>query len=176
MPLAALNQANIEYRVLGPQDSPHPPVLFIQGILVDERLWDHVAEGLARKGFRGILPTWPLGSHAVPVNEGAELSPRGVAAMIHDFMVALDLSDVTLVGSDTGGGICQLVVDAYPDRIGRLVLTNCDAFDKCPPFPFDIAFGVLRGPVSIKALCRLLRLRMLRHSPLGFRLLIHRPH
>lgn len=95
--------------------------------------------------------------------------------MINDMIVALDLSDVTLVGSDTGGGLCQLVVDAHPDRIGRLLLTNCDAFDKCPPFPFDLAFRLLRGPVTIKALCRQLRLRTLRHSPLGYGLLINRP-
>jgi pimeloyl-ACP methyl ester carboxylesterase len=175
MPLAALNQANIEYRVLGPQDSPHPPVLFIHGILVDERLWDHVAEGLARKGFRCILPTWPLGSHTVPVNEGADLSPHGVAAMIHDFMVALDLSDVTLVGNDTGGGLCQLVIDGYPERIGRLVLTNCDAFDKFPPFPFTTVFAMLRGPKSIKTLFATMRLTPLRHSPLGFGLLLNKP-
>ena len=175
MPLAALNQANIEYRVLGPQDSPHPPVLFIHGILVDERLWAHVAEGLARKGFRCILPTWPLGSHTVPVNEGADLSPHGVAAMIHDFMVALDLSDVTLVGNDTGGGLCQLVIDAYPDRIGRLVLTNCDAFDKFPPFPFNAVFALLRGPKSIRAMLVTMRPSALRHSPLGFGLLVTKP-
>jgi pimeloyl-ACP methyl ester carboxylesterase len=175
MPLAALNQANIEYRVLGPQDSPHPPVLFVHGILVDGRLWDHVAERLARKGFRCILPNWPLGSHTVPVNDGAELSPRGVAAMIHDFMVALDLSDVTLVGNDTGGGLCQLVIDAYPDRIGRLVLTNCDAFDKFPPFPFNTVFALMRGPKSIKGLLVTMRPTALRHSPLGFGLLANKP-
>jgi pimeloyl-ACP methyl ester carboxylesterase len=157
MPQIALKQATIAYRVLGPEDSPHPPVLFVHGILVDERLWDKVAEGLARQGFRCILPTWPLGSHTIPVGDEAELSPHGVASMIHDFMVALDLSGVTLVGNDTGGGLCQLVIDAYPDRIGRLVLTNCDAFDKFPPFPFNVVFA------------------MLRHSPLGFGLLANHP-
>jgi len=121
------------------------------------------------------VPTWPLGSHTIPVKETAALSLPGVAEMINDAIVALDLSDVTLVGSDTGGGICQLVIDTYPDRIGRLVLTNCDAFDKCPPFPFDIVFGLLRGPVSIQTLFRQMRLRMLRHSPLGFGLLINHP-
>jgi pimeloyl-ACP methyl ester carboxylesterase len=171
----ALRQATIEYQEFGPKDSPHAPVLFVHGILVDGRLWREVAEGLARRGFHCIVPTWPLGSHTFPVNEATSLSLPGVAEMINDALVALDLSDVTLVGSDTGGGICQLVVDGYPDRIGRLVLTNCDAFDKCPPFPFDIAFAVLRGPVSIKLLCRQLRLRALRHSPLGFGLLINKP-
>ena len=171
----ALRQATIEYEEFGPQDSPHAPVLFVHGILVDGRLWREVAEGLARRGFRCIVPTWPLGSHTIPVKEATALSLPGVAEMINDAIVALDLSDVTLVGSDTGGALCQLVVDAYPDRIGRLVLSNCDAFDKCPPFPFDIVFGLLRGPISIKALFGQLRLRMLRHSPLGFGLLINRP-
>ena len=171
----ALKQATIEYEQFGPQDSAHPPVLFVHGISVDGRLWRDVAENLARRGFRCIVPTWPLGSHTIPVREASALSLPGVAEIINDAIVALDLSDVTLGGSDTGGGICQLVVDAYPDRIGRLVLTNCDAFDKCPPFPFDIAFAVLRGPVSIKLLCRQLRLRALRHSPLGFGLLINKP-
>jgi pimeloyl-ACP methyl ester carboxylesterase len=175
MPEVALKQATIEYEQFGPQDSVHPPILFVHGILVDGRLWRAVAENLARRGFRCIVPTWPLGSHTIPVAEATALSLPGVAKMINDAIVALDLSDVTLVGSDTGGGLCQLVVDAYPDRIGRLVLTNCDAFDKCPPYPFDVAFGVLRGPITIKALMGPLRLRALRHSVIGFGLLINRP-
>ncbi len=171
----ALPQATIEYQEFGPQDSPHAPALFVHGILVDGRLWRGVAEGLARRGFRCIVPTLPLGSHTIPVGDPAALNLPGVAEMINDMIVALDLSDVTLVGSDTGGGLCQLVIDAHPERIGRLLLTNCDVFDKCPPFPFDLAFRLLRGPVSIKALCRQLRSRTLRHSPLGYGLLIDRP-
>ncbi len=78
---------------------------------------------------------------------------------------------MTLVGNDTGGGLCQLVIDAYPDPVGRLVLTNCDAFDKFPPFPFTLVFALLRGPISIKMLFEQMRLKALRHSPLGFGLL-----
>ena len=173
MPQVALDQATIDYRVLGPEDSPHPPVVFVHGILVDSRLWDRVADGLARQGFRCYLPNWPLGSHTIPVNDGAELSPRAVATMIRDFIDKLGLSDVTLVGNDTGGGLCQLVIDAYPDHVGRLVLTNCDAFDKFPPFPFTLVFALLRGPISIKVLFEQMRLKALRHSPLGFGLLVN---
>jgi pimeloyl-ACP methyl ester carboxylesterase len=172
MPQVALEQATIDYRVLGPEDSAAPPVLFVHGILVDNRLWSGVAEGLARQGFRCYLPNWPLGSHAIPVGDPAALSPKGVATMIRDFIVALGLSDVTLVGNDTGGGLCQLVVDAYPEHVGRLVLTNCDAFDKFPPFPFTLVFALLRGPRSIKVLFEQMRLKPLRHSPLGFGLLV----
>lgn len=175
MPHVVLKQATIPYRVLGPENSAHPPVLFVHGILADERLWVPVAEGLAELGYRCILPTWPLGSHTIPVNEGADLSPRGIAAMIHDFIVALDLTDVTLLGNDTGGGLCQFLIDSHPDRIGRLVLTNCDAFDKFPPFPFPLVFALLRGPVSIKTLFAMMKWAPLRHSPVGYGLLLARP-
>ncbi|OBK15534.1 alpha/beta fold hydrolase [Mycobacterium asiaticum] len=172
MPQATLTHATVSYRVVGPADSPHPPVLFVHGILVDERLWDRVADGLAGMGYRCYLPTWPLGAHTIPAAEGADLSPAGIAAMINEFMVALDLSEVTLVGNDTGGALCQFVIDAHPGRIGRLVLTNCDAFDKFPPFPFWLVFALLRGPKSIKTLFAMMNVAALRHSPLGFGLLL----
>jgi pimeloyl-ACP methyl ester carboxylesterase len=175
MPQVALEQATIDYRVLGPDDSPQPPVLFIHGILADNRLWSDVAEGLAGLGFRCVLPNLPLGAHTIPVNDRAALSPTGLAALIRDFIVALGLSDVTLVGNDTGGGLCQFLIDAHPEHIGRLVLTNCDAFDKFPPFPFNAVFALLRGPVSIRALMLQMKPTPLRHSPLGYGLLMNDP-
>ena len=171
----ALKQATIEYQEFGPRDSAHPPVFFVHGVLVDGQLWHGVAEELARRGYRCIVPNLPLGSHTIPVKDASALSLPYVAEIVNDAIEALDLSDVTLVGSDTGGGICQLAVDARSDRIGRVVLTNCDAFDQCPPPPFGAVFSLLRGPISIKALLAPMRLPALRHSALGFGLLISRP-
>ena len=57
MPQVALAHATIDYRVLGPEDSPHPPVVFVHGVLVDSRLWDRVAEGLAGRGSVATCPT-----------------------------------------------------------------------------------------------------------------------
>jgi pimeloyl-ACP methyl ester carboxylesterase len=173
MPQVTLEQATIEYRVLGPDDSAHPPVLFVHGILVDHRLWTKVAEELARNGFRCILPDLPLGAHRIPVADSVPLTPLTVAEMIHDLIVALDLHDVTLVGNDTGGGLCQIVVDAHPEDVGRLVLTNCDAFEKFPPFPFTAVFSMIRGPRTIRLMSGLMKVPALRRSPLGFGLLLH---
>jgi pimeloyl-ACP methyl ester carboxylesterase len=175
MPQVTLEPATIDYQVLGPADSPHPPVVFVHGMLVNEKLWSQVASVLAEQGFRCYLPTLPLGSHTTPVTRRDVLSPSGVAGLIHEFLVALDLDDVTLVGNDTGGGLCQFLIDAHPERIGRLVLTNCDAFDKFPPFPFNAIFALLRGPRSIKALTTLLSPTPLRHSVLGYGLLAKSP-
>jgi pimeloyl-ACP methyl ester carboxylesterase len=171
MPSVTLPQATINYQDVGPTESPHPPVLFVHGILVDHRLWSGVARRLVERGYRCILPDWPLGSHTTPVTDRSRQSPAGLADTINDFIVALDLHEVTLVGNDTGGGLCQFLIDAHPDRIGRVVLTNCDAFDKFPPFPFNIVFALLRGPVSIKALLTAMKIKALRQSPLGFGLL-----
>jgi pimeloyl-ACP methyl ester carboxylesterase len=175
MPQVTLEHSTIEYRVLGPDDSAHPPVLFVHGILVDHRLWMKVAEELARNGFRCILPDLPLGSHRIPVDDSVPLTPNTVAEMIHEFIGALDLHDVTLVGNDTGGGLCQLLVDAHPDDAGRLVLTNCDAFEKFPPFPFNAVFATMRGPRSIGLLSTLMKPAAMRHSPLGYGLLLCHP-
>jgi pimeloyl-ACP methyl ester carboxylesterase len=175
MPQVALKQSAIEYRVIGSEDSSHRPVVFVHGILVDHRLWERVAEGLAQRGFRCILPDWPLGSHTVPVNDGTDLSPHTVVSLINDFITALGLEDVTLVGNDTGGGLCQFLIDAHPEAIGRLVLTNCDAFDKFPPFPFPLVFALLRGDRSIQFLAGQMKLTALRHSPFGYGLLVTDP-
>ncbi len=168
-------QACVDYVELGPRDSSQPPVLFVHGALVDSRLWSGVAHSLAEKGFRCVLPTWPLGSHTSPVTDRAVLSPQGVAELIHQFILALDLDDVTLVGSDTGGGVCQFLIDAHPDPIGRLVLTNCDAFDVFPPFPFNVVFALMRTGATTRALGRLMGLTALRHSPLAYGLLVNNP-
>ena len=140
MPEVALPAATIDYRESGPKDSAFPPVVFVHGALVDSRLWDAVAARLAGQGFRCLQPNLPLGSHSIPVNDRSALTPVGVADLLHDFLTALDLDDVTLVGNDTGGGLCQFLIDAHPERVGRLVLTNCDAFDQFPPFPFNAIF------------------------------------
>lgn len=171
----ALAQATIDYQEVGPADSRFPPVVFVHGMIVDERLWSAVAAGLAERGHRCLLPRLPLGCHTTPVTDRSVLTPRGLADLIGDFIEALDLTDVTLVGNDTGGGLCQFLIDARPDRIGRLVLTNCDAFDRFPPFPFDVVFALMRGPVTIRTLFTGLRLRALRHSPVGYGMLAHRP-
>jgi pimeloyl-ACP methyl ester carboxylesterase len=53
---------------------------------------------------------------------------------------ALDLQDVTLVGNDTGGGLCLAALGTgHPGlaRIGRLVLTDCDSYEHFPPKGFE---------------------------------------
>ena len=167
-----LPAGTIHYRESGPADGR--PVVFVHGFLVDDTLWSDVPERLAEAGFHTFAPTWPLASHTTAMKPGADLSPRGVARVVASFLEALDLHDVVLVGSDTGGAVSQLVLDEDRSRVGRLVLTNCDAFDSFPPFPFDALFRVARHPVLATALLQPMRSSFLRHSRLGFGGLVRR--
>ena len=115
-----------------------PAVLLFHGFMVDERLWDPIVPTLAAAGLRVVRPTLPIGSHRVPL--ATSPTPRGVAHLVADLIEQLDLNDVTLVGNDSGGAMSQLMLSERPERVGRLVLTNCDTADNFPPFPFNLLF------------------------------------
>ena len=159
-----LPQGTVTYRAAGPADSAVPPVVFVHGLLVDGRLWTGVADRLAARGIRSYAPNWPLGAHRVPMRADADLSPRGLARIINEFLAAIDLTDVTLVGSDTGGALCQFTIDTDHSRIGRLVLTNCDAFDVFPPREFSGLVTTGRHPALIQPMLALLTVPAVRHS------------
>jgi len=163
-----LAAGTVTYRAAGPADSAFPPVVFVHGLLVDAQLWTAVADLLAERGIRSYAPTWPLGAHPLAMHPDADLSPRGQAAIIHDFLAALELTDVTLVGNDTGGALCQFLIDTDHRRVGRLVLTNCDAFDVFPPPEFAGLLRWGRYPWLLKPVAAALRNSALRHGPRGF--------
>lgn len=118
-----------------------PTLVFIHGLLANSQLWSRVIPQLVSR-FRCIAPDLPLGAHSYPMHPGADLSPLGVAHLVVEVLEALDLHEVTLIGNDTGGAICQLVIAHHPERITRLVLTNCDAFEKFfPPLVSPFSFG-----------------------------------
>jgi hypothetical protein len=88
----------------------------------------------------------------------ADLTPPAVARLVAEVMDALDLRDVVLVGNDTGGGLCQLVVAAHPERLAGLVLVTCDAYEHFPPAVLRPAAWLGRAPAPLAhAVLRLLR-------------------
>ena len=166
--VADLPQGRLSYRIAGPLSSSRPPVVFVHGLLVDSRLWAPVAERLAAEGVRSYAPTLPLGAHELPMNAGADLSPDGVAGLVGDFIAALGLDNVTIVGNDTGGAICQLMLGGDASRIGAAVLTNCDAFDSFPPRALAPLFFAGRHPAIVACLLPGLRSARVRTGKLGF--------
>ena len=142
-----LPQGTIRYREAG----EGRPIVFVHGYLVDHRLWDGVVDRLSDR-FRCIAPDWPLAAHQVPMNPDADLSPTGIAGLIADFLAKLELEDVTIVGNDSGGAISQVLATTHPDRIGRLVLTNCDTHENFPPGIFKAMPPLAKLPGGMFAL------------------------
>jgi pimeloyl-ACP methyl ester carboxylesterase len=138
------------------------PVVFVHGYLVDGRLWDGVVDRLSDR-CRCIAPDWPIGAQQVAMAPDADLTPYGIAAIVASFLDALDLEDVTIVGNDSGGAMSQVLVTRHPERIGRLVLTNCDTHENFPPGIFKAmpplaklpgGMTLLAAPFRIAALAR----------------------
>jgi pimeloyl-ACP methyl ester carboxylesterase len=163
-----LPQGKLAYRAAGPAASNLPPVVLVHGLLVDARLWAPVTDRLAAEGVRSYAPTLPLGSHPWPMNADADLSPGGVAGLVLDFIRALDLSDVTIAGNDTGGAICQVMLAADTSRIGAAVFTNCDALGTFPPMRLTPLFRALRHPGVVACIAPGMRSKAMRNGPLAY--------
>jgi pimeloyl-ACP methyl ester carboxylesterase len=147
----------IRYREVG----TGPTLVFVHGILANGTLWRDVVARLSGR-FRCVVADLPLGGHSLPMLPEADMSPSGVARIVAELLERLDLRDVTLVGNDTGGAICQVVISNHPERIGRLVLTNCDAYEAFfPPLLRPIQYGArLFGTRFVDLLARVLRARL----------------
>ncbi len=163
---AKLPQGTIRYRDQGSGE----PIVFVHGFLVNSRLWDPLTERL-RGEFRCIQPDLPLACHRIPMDPDADLSPPGMARLIVDFLDSLGLERATIVGNDSGGAISQLLAAAHPERVGRLILTNCDLYEDFPPKLFAYFHLVPRVPGALNVLLQGLRLKPLRRAPLAYGLL-----
>ena len=152
-------QGHVAYRDLGSGE----PIVFVHGLLVDGRLWDGVAERLA-PSHRCLVVDWPMGSHKTAMNPEADLSPPGMVEVIVTFLDALGLERVTLVGNDSGGAVSQMLTAAHPERVERLILTNCDTFEKFPPFPFSLMPPIARIPGGMDLLAAPFRIAALRRA------------
>ncbi len=104
----------------------------------------------------------------------ADLSLRGLARLEAEFLEALDLRDVTLVGNDLG--LFQVTAGEYPERIARLVITSCEAFENIPPgLPGRTVAFAAKLPGGLNALAQPLRMRALRRLPFALGWMVKRP-
>jgi pimeloyl-ACP methyl ester carboxylesterase len=82
--------------------------------------------------YRCIRPTLPLGAHRRPMRPDADLSLTGMVGIVADFLDHLDLTGVTLVHNDWGGGLFLTAI-GRDQRVARHVVSPCEAFDNFPP-------------------------------------------
>ena len=131
MPSIDISAGTIHYEASGPESGR--PVVFVHGFMMSGQLWRQVSQRLAGAGLRCIAPTWPLGAHPEALRPGADQAIAGVAHIVADFLAALDLEDVVLVGNDTGGLNSRLLIDAckpWSARTGTFRVAEHSASEK----------------------------------------------
>jgi pimeloyl-ACP methyl ester carboxylesterase len=147
------------------------PVVLLHGYLMGGRLWDPVVH-LLEDGFRCLVPELPFGAHPAPMRPGADLTAAGLGRLVSDFLNALNLSDVTLVGNDSGAAVAQVVAARHPGRLGGLVLATGDAFDNYPPKPFRPLIAAARAG-TLTPVLTMLKARPARSLPTAYGWLTH---
>ena len=135
-----------------------PALVFFAGALANHDLWRDVVAALEDQ-YRCITIDLPLGAHPWPLSPGADRSAISLARLMLDCLELLEVEDATVIANDTAGGLLLLSLDSrHPalERIGRLVLTNCDSYDQFPPDALKKAGPLFRRlPRLGRALVRL---------------------
>jgi len=161
-----LSAGTIDYEDTG---GDGPTLVLLHGLLMDASLWDGVVADLS-VDHRCVVPTLPLGAHRHAMHADADLSLRGIARLVAEFLERLDLHDVTVVGNDTGGALVQLLVADGATDVERIVLASCDAFDNFPPGLTGKTL-VLTGklpPTMFGLFMQQMRVRAVRRLPIAF--------
>src|SRR6202042_1252845 len=128
-----------------------PVALFVHGVLLNGYLWRHQLAGLS--DIRRCLAVDLLAHGNTEIAPDQDVSVTANAKMLEEFLDALNIDQVDLVGNDSGGGIAQIFAALNPERVRSLTLTDCDAHDNWPPDAFKpflamAAAGGLRGTID----------------------------
>jgi pimeloyl-ACP methyl ester carboxylesterase len=107
--------------------------LFIHGVFLNADLWGHQVAALS--DLRHCIAIDLLAHGDSPCPPG-HLTIGVQTAMVVEFLDALGVEQVDLVGNDTGGAVAQMIAATHPDRVRSLTLTNSDVHDNFPPEAF----------------------------------------
>src|SRR5260370_13381266 len=128
-----------------------PVALFVHGVLLNGYLWRHQLEDLS--DVRRCIAVDLLAHGDTEIAPDQDVSVTANAKMLKEFLDALHIDKVDLVGNDSGGGIAQIFAALNPERVRSLTLTDCDTHDNWPPEAFKpfvamAAAGGLRGTLE----------------------------
>jgi len=140
-----------------------PVALFVHGVLLNHHLWRHQLAGLA--DIRRCIAVDLLAHGDTEIDPNQDVSVTANARMLAEFLDALDVDQVDVVGNDSGGGIAQIFSATNPDRVRTLTLTNCDTHDNWPPEAFKPFMEMAAAGELAKTLNAMLADKAIYRSP-----------
>jgi pimeloyl-ACP methyl ester carboxylesterase len=150
-----------------------PVALFVHGVLLNGYLWRHQLAQLGK--LRRCIAVDILAHGNTEISASQDVSVTANAHMLAQFLDALKVDQVDLVGNDSGGGICQIFAALYPQRIRSLALTNCDAHDNWPPEAFKPFVAMVAAGGLPQTLNAMLTDKSVYRSPQALGLAYERP-
>src|SRR5438128_1465364 len=108
--------------------------LFVHGVLLNGYLWRNQLADLS--DIRRCIAVDLLAHGDTEIAPDQDVSVTANAKMLKEFLDALNIDQVDVVGNDSGGGIAQIFAALYPERVRSLTLTDCDTHDNWPPEAF----------------------------------------
>src|SRR5215831_11200780 len=120
-----------------------PVALLVHGVLLNKHLWRHQVAHLS--DIRRCIAVDLLAHGDTDITGDQDVSVTANARMLAQFLDALCVEQVDLVGNDSGGGIAQIFSALYPHRVRSLTLTDCDVHDNWPPEAFKPFLAMAAG-------------------------------
>jgi len=120
-----------------------PVALFVHGVLLNGHLWRHQLTNMS--DVRRCLALDLLAHGDTEIAPDQDVSVTANAKMLKEFLDALKIDQVDVVGNDSGGGIAQIFAALYPERVRSLTLTDCDTHDNWPPEAFKPFLAMAAG-------------------------------
>ncbi len=143
------------------------PTLFLHGFPTSASLFRKTIAALGDRA-RSIAPDLlGFGESEGPVEGPFDLMSQ--AGYVLRLLDALEIPEATIVGHDWGGSIAQILAARHPERVARLVLCDCPAFDFVPPPRLRLLARTARLSFLWDLLCDTGAFRAFARSPLGFR-------
>jgi haloalkane dehalogenase len=108
-----------------------PAALLLHGFPLSSFQWRGAIDRLS--AYRRCIAPDLMGLGYTVVAPGQSMTPAAQADMIAAFLDRLEIRQVDLIASDSGGAVAQLFLAKYPRRVRTLLLANCDVETDSPP-------------------------------------------
>lgn len=157
-------------RIHSIDEGPRPgsPVLLLHGEPSWSYLYRHMIPGLTARGHRAVAPDLVGFGRSDKPSEQTDYTYERHVKWMSDWLLAKDLSGITLFCQDWGGLIGLRLVAAFPERFARVVVANTglpigtgwseafkqwlDFSQSVPEFPVGeiVSMGTVRGLSAVE--------------------------
>jgi haloalkane dehalogenase len=122
-----------------------PVALFVHALPLCGYQWRYALDEVSSMRTCVAPDLMGLGYSEIPA--GQDISYESQAKMLSAFLDARSIKQVDLIGNDTGGGVSQIFLSLYPERVRSLTLTNCEVHDLWPNAMLHQFYSALKAGV-----------------------------